>query len=487
MKKNLLLLIVFLFATQLYSQNEIDALRYSQQNIFGTAKFNSMGGSFGSLGGDFSNLSFNPAGIGLYQNSELTFTPILSMTEVNSSLNGNTFYNNQYGINISNFGFIATGINKDDQWKRINLGFGWNQLANYDSRFFTITKNSHSSLAELILEQAQGNTIDNLDYWGAEPAFWSDLIDLENNFVDTNTGWYAFDNGNYISHANPNVEKTQSKQVNSVGDMGEYVFSLGTSYEERVYFGATIGVPSIQYTETSSYTESDFADTSQDLSSFVYEENLLAYGSGINLKIGTIVRVGENTKLGGAIHSPSYISMEENYNTSITTNWKNGNNITENSPIGYFTYQITTPWKVIASFSSVINNQFLVNAELERIDYSFTQLYSDRYQFTDENNIIKDLYGEATNIRVGAEANLNPFKLRAGYALYGSPYKNNTEFEMENYSAGAGVDFGSSFIDFSYTISNYSSEYSMYNPDTETRALLNSESHYLLFTLGFRY
>ena len=59
MKKNLLLLIVFLFATQLYSQNEIDALRYSQQNIFGTAKFNSMGGSFGSLGGDFSTLSYN--------------------------------------------------------------------------------------------------------------------------------------------------------------------------------------------------------------------------------------------------------------------------------------------------------------------------------------------------------------------------------------------------------------------------------------------
>ena len=97
-----------------------------------------MGGSFGSLGGDFSTLSYNPAGIGLYQNSELTFTPSFSTTEVNSSLNGNTFYNNQFGININNFGFIATGINKDDQWKRINLGFGWNQL-NYDSGF-TVTK-----------------------------------------------------------------------------------------------------------------------------------------------------------------------------------------------------------------------------------------------------------------------------------------------------------------------------------------------------------
>ena len=66
----------------------------------------------------------------------LTFTPVVSMTEVNSSLNGNTFYNNQHGINISNFGFIVTGINKDNQWKRINLGFGWNQLSNYDNGFY---------------------------------------------------------------------------------------------------------------------------------------------------------------------------------------------------------------------------------------------------------------------------------------------------------------------------------------------------------------
>ena len=48
----------------------------------------------------------------------------------------------------------------------------------------------------------------------------------------------------------------------------------------------------------------------------------------------------------------------------------------------------------------------------------------------------------------------------------------------------AGVDFGSSFLDFSYTISNNSSEYSMYNPETETRALLNSEKS--LFTIYLR-
>lgn len=487
MKKTLLLIIGIIYFGQINAQNEIDALRYSQQNIFGTAKFNSMGGSFGALGGDFTTLSYNPAGIALYQNSELSFTPSVSMVETKTSLNGNNSTNNNFGSNLSNFGFVLTGKNMDEVWKRINVGFGWNQLASYDNRFYTETQNSNSSLAELLLEQAQGNTIDNLNYWGSEPAFWSDLIDLENNFVDTATGWYAFDNGNYVSNVNPSSDKKQSKKVNSVGDMGEYILSLGTSYEERVYFGATIGFPSIQYSEVSQYTESDFLDTNQSLSSFNYDQELLSYGSGVNLKLGTIVRVGNNIKIGGAIHTPAYLSMEETYSTSVTTNWNNGDEITENSPIGYFTYQITTPWKAIASISTIVNNQFLLNAEIERTDYSFTQFYSENYQFTEENNIIKDNYAEATNIRLGGEANFHPFKLRAGYALYGSPYKDNPEYEMENYSAGAGIDFGGSFFDVSYSISKNSSEYSMFNPDTETNSILRSEKHFLSITLGFRY
>ena len=128
--KKTILLILGLVSINLNAQNEIDALRYSTQNIFGTAKFNSMGGSFGSLGGDFSTLSYNPAGIAFYNNSEISFTPSLNMNETNTSLNGNNFTNNNFGANISNFGFIAKGINDNQQWNRVNIGFGWNQLAN---------------------------------------------------------------------------------------------------------------------------------------------------------------------------------------------------------------------------------------------------------------------------------------------------------------------------------------------------------------------
>ena len=74
-----LLAILSICSISINAQNEIDALRYSQQNMFGSARVSSMGGAFGSLGGDFSGLSQNPAGIGMYQFTEVTFSPMSSM------------------------------------------------------------------------------------------------------------------------------------------------------------------------------------------------------------------------------------------------------------------------------------------------------------------------------------------------------------------------------------------------------------------------
>ena len=487
MIKKIFILFIGLLSINLNAQNEIDALRYSEYNIFGTAKFNSMGGSFGALGGDFTTLSYNPAGISLYQNSELSLTPSLSIVETKTSLNERKSLNNKFGSSISNFGYVSTGKNLSNDWTRINFGFGWNQLASYDNKFHLTTSNSQTSFADLLLDQANGVTINNLNSFGASTAFWANIIDLENNFVDTATEWYAFDNGNYISHVNPLSEKTQTDIVNSRGNTGEYVVSLGGSFQEKIYFGATIGIPTIQYSENKTYSESNFADTTFSLRSFSFKEDLLAYGSGINMKIGAIFRLGSKTKIGGAIHTPSYISMDEEYSTSATTTWDNGDVFSESSPYGYFSYEITTPWKIIGSFSTIFKNRLLINAEIERTDYSFTRMYSDYYSFTEENKQINDTYTEATNIRFGGEANLDPFKLRAGYALYGSPYKNHVEYETENYSAGIGIDFGRTFFDMSYTLSKKSGDYAMYSPNTEPNASINSEKHYLLFTLGFRY
>ena len=51
------------------AQSTIDALRYSNENIQGTARFNSLGGAFGALGGDISSIDINPAGSSVFLQS----------------------------------------------------------------------------------------------------------------------------------------------------------------------------------------------------------------------------------------------------------------------------------------------------------------------------------------------------------------------------------------------------------------------------------
>lgn len=63
--------------TPLMAQSAIDAMRLTQQDMKGTARFMSMGGAFGALGGDLTTISQNPAGIGVYRSNEIgiTFDP----------------------------------------------------------------------------------------------------------------------------------------------------------------------------------------------------------------------------------------------------------------------------------------------------------------------------------------------------------------------------------------------------------------------------
>ena len=85
------LLFTFLSVSLFYNSNaqtEIDALRYSQNNIVGTARFSAMAGAYGALGADFTTLSYNPAGIGFYQFSELTFTPSIGNVIATSYFGG---------------------------------------------------------------------------------------------------------------------------------------------------------------------------------------------------------------------------------------------------------------------------------------------------------------------------------------------------------------------------------------------------------------
>ena len=460
------------------AQTEIDALRYSRNDIVGTARFSAMAGAYGALGADFTTLSYNPAGIGFYQFSELSFTPSFGNMIATSYFGGGRNEDEKYHSNFSNFGYVVSSPKSGNEWKRLNLAFGYNRTANYKKRIFISGENTNTSMIDNFVANAQGNTIGNLNSFTELLAWNTYLFDP----LDT------IDNGNYISKLNSSLSKKQEKVINLSGSAGEYVFSVGTSYEDRIYLGATIGMPSIDYYEKSTYTESEFSDTAAHLQRFDYSEELTTTGRGFNLKLGVIARLNDWVRLGGAFHSSTYYDMEDEYSTAITAVWNDTlGTMFDPSPFGYFNYELKTPWKAIGSIAINIKKKGLITADIEIIDYASAKFNSDTYKFSDENAVINSLYTKATNIRLGGEMKYKPFRIRAGYALYGSPYKDNAELDRKSYTFGLGVDKGHFIVDFAYVFSEGSDEHFMYSADLVDAANITTTSHNFLFTLGLRY
>ena len=485
MKKGLLAIsIIALSSITLLAQNEIDALRFSQDAALGTARFTAMSGAFGSLGGEFSALSLNPAGIGMYQFSEFSFTPSFNLNST-TSYYGNKETDYKSALKIGNIGVVFSSPKENSEWKRINFAIGWNQLSNYNSNIRIQGENNTSSLADNILEFSQGNSIDELNTFYSAPAFWTDLIDLSDNSIDTTTNWYAQDNGNYISNVKGNSSKTQTKSINSSGGKNEFIFSIGSSFNEQLYLGATIGIPTLDYYEKSTYSETNFDSTSNGLQEFILQEELNVYGAGLNLKIGAILRVSEKLKLGAALHTPTAYSIEETYSTSLTTHFIE-ESFTELSNSNYFEYDLITPWKAILSASSLLSNNILLSADYEIVDYSFSNMKSSQYTFNDENNIIQELYTKTSNIRLGTEINLKPFIIRCGYSKYGSAFANK-DYSKENYSFGIGINNGGYYLDVSYVLSQGNGEQLLYSEDYIDPISIVNTNHNLVFTIGFRY
>ena len=275
------------------------------------------------------------------------------------------------------------------------------------------------------------------------------------------------------------------KNIRSEGEKSDFVFTIGSSYNEKFYLGATIGFPGIEYYELSNYTENMLEDTISNLASFSYTEELSVSGKGINIKGGAILRLSENFKLGASLHSPTYYRIEETYMSSMST-YFNIDNFTENSPYNYFEYEIITPWKAMLSASTTLHKMILISADYEVVDYAFTRMNANTYDFREENESINNIFTQTNNIRLGTEINLHPLILRGGYSHYGSAYLNQ-DASKENYSFGIGINSGIFFLDVAYILTQGEDEYKLYSDDYINPIDLVNTNHNVILTLGLRY
>ena len=97
-KKLNLLFMGLLSMSTIYGQDISDAVRFSQSEIQGTARFRALSGAFGALGGDMSAVSANPAGSAVFSRSHASFTG----SNVDSE-NSTNYFGGLTNSNVSNF------------------------------------------------------------------------------------------------------------------------------------------------------------------------------------------------------------------------------------------------------------------------------------------------------------------------------------------------------------------------------------------------
>ena len=107
-----------------YAQNENDVLRYSTTDIFGSARFEAMAGSFGALGADFSAIQINPASMGRFTSSQAALGFNNTIVQTTGLYNGVSTQTQNNSFKISNLGAVfTTDISKNAMKVKISTHF----------------------------------------------------------------------------------------------------------------------------------------------------------------------------------------------------------------------------------------------------------------------------------------------------------------------------------------------------------------------------
>ena len=462
------------------AQNDGDALRFSQYIYGGTARSISMGGAFGALGGDFGSLSINPAGIGVYRAGEFTITP--NMNYYNSASNYLDYKHTEYNEKflLGNLGYVNTfNTKKTDGWISASIGLGYNRLNDFNNFTNISAINKSSSLLDNFVQNANGNSPDYLDPFYEKLAYDAKLIynptsDLTYYANDLNVGGY---------------HELQEQKITTSGGIGEYLISFGANYNNKLYIGASLGIQQASYNIVKSLSETDVNGNIPYLNSFTFDENYNVHGTGYAFKVGAIYKPIEMLRLGLAVHFPTYYNLHSESQTNMSAKYDSVYSATPQTSSGVNDFSMMTPWRMIGSVGLQFGNIGLLSMDIERVDYS-TMHFSSASE-SDLNDSIQKYYKPSLNIRLGGEIKISSFALRAGYALYGSPYVKgygNDNVNTSIISAGIGFRRAKFFCDLGYTMSTQKMNYVLYEAGGfANQAALTNKTSQFMATIGFRF
>lgn len=500
MRKLVLLFIASIVVTTINAQSLTDAVRYGQQNITGTARYNAMGGAFGAVGGDISAINNNPAGSSIFNSSYASFSLSVDSYDNDTNYFNGTTSTDDSDLNFNQAGgvFLFNNRSENSPFKKMALGFNYDRTANFDNDFIA-SGISSNSIDSYFLGYAQDIPLDLLQLRDNESI--TDLYD----YLGTNEGYasqqallgyQAFildpvsedaNNTEYISNINPG-DFDQEYNFLSHGYNSKASLNLSTQYGNNLYLGLNLNTHFLDYSQRTILFE-DNNNTNSQVTSLRFENNLRTFGNGFSFQLGGILQASPSWRIGATYDSPTWFNIEEETTQRLSTDGDNGSqNISPDVVNIYDDYRLKTPGKLTGSVAYIFGTQGLLSFDYSYQDYGETEFKpKDDLFFQNLNGSIENELKEVSTYRVGGEYRIADWSLRAGYQYQESPYENESTLgDLTSYSAGLGYSFGVTRIDLAYSRAYQESNPSLYTNGLTNTAFVDGVNSTITATLSFR-
>jgi hypothetical protein len=468
-----------------------DAFKFSSYTNFGSTRTIGMGGAFTALGGDAASTAINPAGLGFYNRSEFSISPVFRNVSTTSTYLDRSVSRNSDYSSIGQLGAVFNRGSSANAKRKSTFGIGFHTLANFNREYTLQGSNNRSSLMDYFAEQAT--------FRGANPSQLDSEFDVNLGLAETPTAMYyqaylidPFED-QYIV-AEPSFPVNQSINVSERGSLGQFSLAYAINYSDKTYFGAALGVQTLNY-NVMNYHQEDFPN-GEVFNSFAYDDQLLVKGTGININAGVIHKVTEDFRVGANFSSPTWMGVRETFYSGVEIDQKPNTFETEFSRIetipGDFNYRMTSPVRLSLGAAYMLPGKIgVISADAEYVGYSNMGVKdkSNLIDDAEQNAAIASVYKDVINFKGGAELRFGKARIRGGVNYLADPMKQDNGLDRSNLilSAGAGFRGARFFADAAYTRTQFNTSYTPYtlsDPQNYASGAVENRAGVLSFTVG---
>lgn len=428
------ILFATIFASNAQSLGYKDlGILFSQNDNNGTARFTAMGGAFGALGGDISSININPAGLSVFNNSSFSGSFNSRSSDITSNYYGNKLTTQDQFINLSQAGAVLVFDSLyEGDWQKFAMGFNYRITKDFNDGFF-----------------AQGNS--------GVATFQDFPLDINNPTLVYNTA--------------------DEQRFNTAfgGQLSEFNIAFSSVYQNKLHVGLGLNFYDLNFNQRSNLTEFNSDSNGNELDANLYQENFTT-GTGFSMNAGFIYKLNQSFRFGLSYQTPTWFS-EIIEDSNIVNNdgffgdteiaVSNDNVIYDNTAGGFFPtqsliYRLKTPSKFTASTAFIFGKSGLLSFDYTNMNYTRTKISGAN--FSQENLAFQNDYVNTHNFSLGTEWRFDKLSVRGGYRFEQSPdgFAINSD-DLKEYSLGAGYNFGSFKLDFSYRTNNRTAAYNFYS------------------------